>query len=543
MTIRYVPTDDNKYVQFRCIDNEFTTDVTKWASCGIGVYVNSPEFSIAWLDKDGKIMFGIRPNADFVFGAGVPQQIINYVTEKISELSLDEYEDIVTFLGNLINGDTLATLLNAKANTGDVNTALSTKVDKVTGKSLIDAEYADAQSSIKAAEYMEVKIDSEKKILEGITVNGEKEINIPIVLPSSKVATIDNPEWIEAKIDKEGRILEGITNKGKKFIGEIIKDKNIYDVPDFYLAYLKEKESEINNRTLNASINGDSFVFMTDTHIETNYCHSPALVKHIVDNTSVSKVFNGGDLVNWGNKNVVIPKIRQWMNWFKFTTLYITVGNHDINTTNASAAEYFTDGEIYDLLLKHLEEKVNTNQKFYYYVDNPSQKIRYFFLDSHWPTNPDLAGRDLHYTEQLAWMETKARELGSEWSIAIIQHIFYKGSVIEDGVRVSAKRSTLADELIAKLDTMADDSDMPTIIGVFCGHTHWDWGEYSVKGYPIIATLSDAAWTTMGDVMWPSYRARDTVNEQAFDVFTIDKTQRKIFATRIGYGNNREFTY
>ena len=67
-------------------------------------------------------------------------------------------------MGNLIDGDTLATLLNAK-------------VDKVAGKSLIDEGFASSQSALESSKWLDAKTEQNNKVLEGINKNGEKYVS------------------------------------------------------------------------------------------------------------------------------------------------------------------------------------------------------------------------------------------------------------------------------------------------------------------------------------------------------------------------------
>ena len=90
------------------------------------------------------------------------------------------------------------------------------KVDKVTGKSLIDSEFASSQSSITNPEYLQVTTDLEDKILEGIKQEGTKVIELPLEIQGVRQETIDNPEWISALTDKDGRIFEGRKHNGNK---------------------------------------------------------------------------------------------------------------------------------------------------------------------------------------------------------------------------------------------------------------------------------------------------------------------------------------
>ena len=170
---------------YELVNNVTTDDATKGLSAAQGVVldgkisqlgqqVDNPEWVRVVTDANDRILYGVKTNGKFYFGDGCPPQVVEYVLDKISELSLDEYGDIVTFLGDLVGGDTLATLLN-------------NKVDKVEGKSVIDADYADSQSAIDNPEYQQVTTDSEGKVLLGIKANGE--IYIPLLEGRNKIQT------------------------------------------------------------------------------------------------------------------------------------------------------------------------------------------------------------------------------------------------------------------------------------------------------------------------------------------------------------------
>ena len=67
------------------------------------------------------------------------------------------------------------------------------------------------------------------------------------------------------------------------------------------------------------------------------------------------------------------------------------------------------------------------------------------------------------------------------------------------------------------------------------GHTHKDMHQMRA-GILAVCAASDSL------VSAPNCKA-NTTDEQAFDIFTIDKAAHKIHITRIGRGADREFTY
>ena len=85
MSIRFVRSSDNRYVQYRLISNEFTTDTTQWSIADESVYVENPEFVYVKTDIDNKILWAIKTDGDIYYGEGCPQQVKDYIEEKISK--------------------------------------------------------------------------------------------------------------------------------------------------------------------------------------------------------------------------------------------------------------------------------------------------------------------------------------------------------------------------------------------------------------------------------------------------------------------------
>ena len=260
MSVSFVCTSDNKYVQYRCMSDSFTTNTDDWSfmgddvltECpeymavyldadkriikavkndgteyfavgvetktlkvedgaeiygdistdGVGVtMIENPEFMEVYLDADKHILFGLQNDGNFYFGCGVPKQIVDYIEKKLADLSLDEYEDIVTFLNGLETGDKTLTEL------------LDEKVDKEEGKSLIDEDVADGVSYVENPEYMDVETDDDNKILGGRKNDGTKFENVgyetpKISIDGFKVETFNDPEGrIEIKTDSEKKIV------------------------------------------------------------------------------------------------------------------------------------------------------------------------------------------------------------------------------------------------------------------------------------------------------------------------------------------------
>lgn len=156
ITVRYVQSSDNRYVQYRYTLSSTTdgyfSDVSNWNEIEGSVYVEEDGYIYVITDKYNKILFAIEKDGNVKFGAGVPQQVIDYVQQKITDLSLDKCEDVVSFLNDFLDEDvTLLQYLNNNY-----------------GEYVFDDKW------------ISLLADNDNKILEGIKEDGTKVINIPI---------------------------------------------------------------------------------------------------------------------------------------------------------------------------------------------------------------------------------------------------------------------------------------------------------------------------------------------------------------------------
>ena len=155
-----------------------------------GQLIENPEWVQVVTDSEGKILYGVKTDGKFYFGDGCPPQVQEYVL----------------------------------AHQAEIETALATKVNKVEGKSLIDSDFASSQSVIGNPEYLEVKTDFGNKILEAITADGRKQINIPLETPPSIEFYNDNIEWAKVHLNKYGRVINGVRKDGSTYIGQFDND-------------------------------------------------------------------------------------------------------------------------------------------------------------------------------------------------------------------------------------------------------------------------------------------------------------------------------
>lgn len=310
--------------------------------------------------------------------------------------------------------------------------------------------------------------------------------------------------------------------------GEILSVNFKTDVPSYWREHLAEKIGMINERSETVALNGDSFVFITDYHIERNAGNSHILIDEIVKNTSVKNVIFGGDIFNGDTTHEgALDKLRTWYKRFSPLQPYCLRGNHEYNLNDGgSEAVKLSESEIYNYLNKDKEYCIDGGSDLYYFKDNDRQKIRYIFLDTKNEVNPTVID-----DAQIAWMKERITELSSGWTVVVLSHIGI--DKLSDGSVAFPSYYTSSLKIKAALDEIKT-SIQATIACWICGHTHNDLS-LDCDGYIVISTTCDT--------MYGSSMIKFTDTEQAFDIYSIDTLNRKIYITRVGAGNNREFYY
>ena len=269
MSIRFVQSSDNKYVQCRLMADSFTTDTTQWAIADEGVYVENPEFVYVKTDREGKILWAIKADGNIYYGAGVPPQVVNYINEKIADLSLDEYEDIVAFLDGLESEDaTLRQLLDNKLDGVTVNNPEYLKVTTDVHGKILDAIKKDGSHYIYNVQSESIDDKVDKKDYQSLI---DSEV-------AESLHYIDNPEFSMVLTDNIGRILESWDKEGR------------------HKSYVSREPLSVSEDKLENNLVADKFL--------------PSLGVRIYNGSSYSENFYGHDNVSYIVPNKSTYKIR-----------------------------------------------------------------------------------------------------------------------------------------------------------------------------------------------------------------------------------------
>lgn len=303
------------------------------------------------------------------------------------------------------------------------------------------------------------------------------------------------------------------------------------EVPEYFEANLASAISEAQTAMLSASIDGETFVFLSDIHWENNERHSPALVKAVTDALPIENTFYGGDTFNGGTQENVIGimnDVRQ-----KFTAAsphFLSVyGNHDGNQLDGGTA--FTHDEFYTLMQKRSDYYVEYEAPCYYYMDNEATKTRFIVLDSRTGT-PSTA------SAQISWLQNITSNAPAGWHFLVFCHVIYypgEGGAYDDPT--TWIMSPFMTNVCTALDAV-NAAGEKKVEAIFGGHCHIDYNGQTSGGIPIVMIDCDTKQTVSGNP-----QTAGTIGEQCLDIVTVNYSAEEIHCARIGRGASRTITY
>lgn len=303
------------------------------------------------------------------------------------------------------------------------------------------------------------------------------------------------------------------------------------DVPDYFTENLDDAITAAQTAMLPASINGETFVFLSDIHWENNEKHSPALVKAVTDALPIENTIFCGDTFNGGTQETVVGYMNDVRKRFTaasphFLSVY---GNHDGNQLDGGTA--FAHNEFYTLMQKQADYYVKYEAPCYYYMDNEATKTRFVFLDSRTGT-PSTA------SAQIAWLQTITNSAPTGWHFIVFCHVIYYpnsgGSYSDPSTWIMSPFMT---NVCTELDAV-NTTGGKKVEAVFGGHCHMDYNSQTSGGIPIVLIDCDTKQTVSGNPQTPG-----TIGEQCLDIVTVDYSAEKIYCTRIGRGASRTISY
>lgn len=414
--------------------------------------------------------------------------------------------------------------------------AFSTDGSDVTTNSWIRTEYIDVsmyktilENPVSGYKTSAAIYDKDKTFIE-LASGGVTQIRTETILP-------DNAYYVRfelGKVDGTNPTIGEYVNAriGKKTILQYDVDEGCGNgsIPDYYFEnnYIINKVSRINELYGKYASNGTAFVFYTDEHWEHpryNAQNSMALINYVYRNTFIPKLIDGGDNADRGSFDFSKKLKTAWGG-----KIYHVAGNHEYM--------YSTDekeDELYAMWDASNNDQLGVNNRHYYYFNNEQEKIRYIVLSAYKPSGSTstMLAQNGYEQDQMDWFENVALNgIESGWGIIIITHGLYGFNAGESGMGEGYYIPTTSNDQ-AVLDIITNYSGDGEIMGVISGHQHLDRVIYIANtNIPVIFTTCDANTVTRYVTADP--RTSGTIGEQAFDVYILDRVEKKWHIVRIG---------
>lgn len=320
------------------------------------------------------------------------------------------------------------------------------------------------------------------------------------------------------------------------------------------------------------------FAFVTDFHANA-YSQSfktRALLNKVFAETHCSMLVNGGDVMNGKltSDNTPVSPIdfakgmQEWSQWLVPDTASLSlmvVGNHDGGVDyNPSTSARIDEHTLYDVSALSLTAGnvvLDPNSKCSYYVDDDYHSIRWIVCNvgntsnvGKWSTaSSGVTGESV--SDAISFAGQSLGSMPSGWTAIVINHILI--NTWTNGPTKGAKdledlcdlfKSRGSGTIQGRFFDFSDAyGDIACLVG---GHLHIDYDYATDGGIPCIIVTTDnrAGQCRLNEqtnklVIDPSIRQGGTPDEQAFDVFTIDTSERTISTVRIGYGVDRSWEY
>lgn len=347
-------------------------------------------------------------------------------------------------------------------------------------------------------------------------------------------------------------------------------------IPEYWEEHLAEKIATIRKNQIKAGRDGASVGLISDIHWNINAHHSAALMEKVLTDCAIPYYFDAGDIVSGAGicppQNIINDLIRTQKLFANIQhKRLVTQGNHDTCYSTFQAPKYYaqciTASELYNYcyrVMSQYPDRVFGPTGTYYYVDNDVQKMRYIVLDTHIvPSDEEHEdGTPVYHKanisimqRELQWLAEKALDVpATDWSVILCTH------EVPAETGLGPKNYKAVKEIVdafrrhkaCEITTHYEDApwcdahivcDFTGRGGNFVawvgGHAHHDL----LKDFDGIQAMTVNCDCTHNSNKSAFEHVRGTTTEQAFDVLTVDKKNHKVYVTRIGCGEDREFEY
>ena len=298
------------------------------------------------------------------------------------------------------------------------------------------------------------------------------------------------------------------------------------EVPSYWQTEIERVKTAINTNRLTIGNRIAEFFFITDLHWRLNAQKSILLMDALKKYSGIKTLLVGGDVVCTHTESQItsIEEIREFYQYLNDYRTISTMGNHDFNSNNNSShpEAHITANQFYSACMSNEELFTNTNASPYVTIyDNESQKVRFIQF-----YHPDTISIPTNVQTEVI---NAIQEKGTDWTTFLMCHVYWAGGSVDQYI-------TAFTQQLAELNASGLYSKIGALI---VGHMHDDKDIVVDNNLLVIGSNCDIYAQTQGQ----ETMTRGTDTEQSFDVFQVDLVNHKIYITRVGAGNDRQFDY
>lgn len=302
------------------------------------------------------------------------------------------------------------------------------------------------------------------------------------------------------------------------------------DLPSYWQSHVDTQVSVIRNAMKDAGRNKSSFLWYTDAHWANNYQKSPGILKYLVENTPIQKVNFGGGI---SNGETTVDSSFQWRKLIRGLKHHSVLSSDDSTAFGAKGA--------YSVVMASEETPdIVRGGDYFYFIDDPNERTRYFYLDTHQCTSLTAAGD----AEMVQFIIEALARLPEGWHAVAISHIWWLrgSSAIPD--YCNQLLSVFNGYNLRKVGSVTVNGitlayDFTNALGMFefCigGNSHTDHSFITSTGIPVILTQTDGKGVVSGVTCTPG-----TITENSVSAVIADYSAAKIKVIRIGRGSSFE---
>lgn len=354
------------------------------------------------------------------------------------------------------------------------------------------------------------------------------------------------------------------------------------EIPSYWETAVAAAETKIKALQDNGGEDAVQFVWASDTHSYKNQgangrWSTPKnfgrIAKRLMDDLNIPYTIVTGDLVGDIGTAETAPNDSGLTEFFDKIVKPVGVNNCLIMSGNHDGATYLSNGS--KIALSYAEKFnwffrpfakapfIFGDSPSYYYVDLPQSKVRFIVItandypytidDDRKPT-PNPFSNAKYEATQLKWLAEKALDAPSGYSVAVFTHQppvafpiakdgFYTVLPTNNDALVNIltafTNKTVYSATVDEVQISKDFTETAAAMTVmFCGHIHKDAEDTSLA-FPVITIQCAGNYSMDAAITFTN----STSNETAFDVVTINKSESKIYLTRLGVGSDRVIEY